>query len=85
MRSLARALAQGLRRSFGEGDGGAIDGLVTGWHEPQASHLQMLVAIAGDELLGRSYDEALERGYLWHEFGDSHLILASRTGAWPHR
>jgi S-adenosylmethionine:tRNA ribosyltransferase-isomerase len=53
----------------------AIDGLITGWHEPQASHLQMLAEIAGDELLGRSYSEALDRGYLWHEFGDSHLIL----------
>jgi len=53
----------------------AVDGLITGWHEPQASHLQMLAAIAGGELLERSYDAALERGYLWHEFGDSHLIL----------
>jgi S-adenosylmethionine:tRNA ribosyltransferase-isomerase len=54
---------------------GAVDGLLTGWHEPEASHLQMLEAIAGPELLERCYDEALERGYLWHEFGDSHLIL----------
>jgi S-adenosylmethionine:tRNA ribosyltransferase-isomerase len=53
----------------------AVDGLLTGWHEPEASHLQMLEAIAGPELLERSYDAALERGYLWHEFGDSHLIL----------
>jgi S-adenosylmethionine:tRNA ribosyltransferase-isomerase len=53
----------------------AIDGLITGWHEPQASHLQMLAAIAGEELLERSYSAALEHGYLWHEFGDSHLIL----------
>ena len=52
-----------------------VDGIVTGWHEPQASHLQMLEAIAGPELLRRSYDAALEHGYLWHEFGDSHLIL----------
>jgi S-adenosylmethionine:tRNA ribosyltransferase-isomerase len=52
-----------------------VDGLITGWHEPEASHLQMLEAIAGHELLERSYDAALERGYLWHEFGDSHLIL----------
>jgi len=51
------------------------DGLVTGWHEPQASHLMMLEAVAGEDLLARSYDEALEHGYLWHEFGDSHLIL----------
>jgi S-adenosylmethionine:tRNA ribosyltransferase-isomerase len=53
----------------------AVDGLLTGWHEPAASHLQMLEAIAGPELLERSYAAALERGYLWHEFGDSHLIL----------
>jgi S-adenosylmethionine:tRNA ribosyltransferase-isomerase len=53
----------------------AVDGLITGWHEPQASHLRMLEAAAGEELLRRSYREALEHGYLWHEFGDSHLIL----------
>ena len=52
-----------------------VDGLVTGWHEPEASHLMMLEAIAGPELLARSYDAALDAGYLWHEFGDSHLIL----------
>ena len=57
----------------------AIDGLITGWHEPEASHLQMLEAIAGHDLLERSYDEALAHGYLWHEFGDSHLISAART------
>jgi S-adenosylmethionine:tRNA ribosyltransferase-isomerase len=51
------------------------DGLITGWHEPQASHLQMLQAIADEELLERCYREALAYGYLWHEFGDSHLIL----------
>ena len=53
----------------------AVDGLITGWHEPHASHLDLLRAAAGAELLRRSYAEALERGYLWHEFGDSHLIL----------
>ncbi|HWD86102.1 MAG TPA: S-adenosylmethionine:tRNA ribosyltransferase-isomerase [Solirubrobacteraceae bacterium] len=53
----------------------AVDGLITGWHEPGASHLQMLEAIAGPELIERSYDAALAAGYLWHEFGDSHLIL----------
>jgi S-adenosylmethionine:tRNA ribosyltransferase-isomerase len=53
-----------------------VDGLITGWHEPRASHLQLLAAIAGDELLRRCYAAALERGYLWHEFGDSHLIQA---------
>ncbi|MGA9856860.1 MAG: S-adenosylmethionine:tRNA ribosyltransferase-isomerase [Solirubrobacteraceae bacterium] len=54
-----------------------VDGLITGWHEPQASHLQMLSAIGGDAVLQRSYREALAGGYLWHEFGDSHLILAA--------
>ncbi|HEX6390368.1 MAG TPA: S-adenosylmethionine:tRNA ribosyltransferase-isomerase [Solirubrobacteraceae bacterium] len=53
----------------------AVDGLITGWHEPQASHLLMLEAIAGPELLARSYAAALAGRYLWHEFGDSHLIL----------
>jgi S-adenosylmethionine:tRNA ribosyltransferase-isomerase len=53
----------------------AVDGLITGWHEPEASHLQMLRALASEQLLDRSYREALEHGYLWHEFGDSHLIL----------
>ena len=53
----------------------AIDGLLTGWHEPQASHLLMLEAAAGTELLARSYEAATARGYLWHEFGDVHLIL----------
>jgi S-adenosylmethionine:tRNA ribosyltransferase-isomerase len=53
----------------------AVDGLITGWHEPAASHLLMLEAVAGAPLLRRSYDEALAAGYLWHEFGDSHLIL----------
>jgi S-adenosylmethionine:tRNA ribosyltransferase-isomerase len=53
----------------------AVDGLITGWHEPEASHLLMLEAIAGEDLLHRSYESALRGGYLWHEFGDSHLIL----------
>jgi S-adenosylmethionine:tRNA ribosyltransferase-isomerase len=53
----------------------AIDGLISGWHEPHASHLALLEAAAGPELLARSYEEALAHGYLWHEFGDSHLVL----------
>jgi S-adenosylmethionine:tRNA ribosyltransferase-isomerase len=52
-----------------------VDGLITGWHEPEASHLLMLEAIAGEDLLRRSYASALRNGYFWHEFGDSHLIL----------
>jgi S-adenosylmethionine:tRNA ribosyltransferase-isomerase len=53
----------------------SVDGLLTGWHEPEASHLAMLEAIAGPKLLERSYTVALEEGYLWHEFGDVHLVL----------
>jgi S-adenosylmethionine:tRNA ribosyltransferase-isomerase len=53
----------------------AIDGFLTGWHEPEASHLAMLEAIAGRDLLEASYEAALAEGYLWHEFGDVHLIL----------
>ncbi|HEU5155983.1 MAG TPA: S-adenosylmethionine:tRNA ribosyltransferase-isomerase [Streptosporangiaceae bacterium] len=53
----------------------AVDGLLTGLHEPRSSHLMMLTAIAGTELLARTYDAALAERYLWHEFGDLHLIL----------
>ena len=53
----------------------AVDGLVTGWHEPQASHLLMLEAVAGRCPLERAYAAALAAGYHWHEFGDSHLLL----------
>jgi S-adenosylmethionine:tRNA ribosyltransferase-isomerase len=64
--SLAVTPERGLR---------AIDGLLTGWHESASSHLELLEAAAGAELLERSYRAALEHGYRWHEFGDLHLIL----------
>ena len=54
---------------------GPIDGLLTGLHEPESSHLEMLRAAVGDALLERTYEAAFEHGYRWHEFGDSHLIL----------
>jgi S-adenosylmethionine:tRNA ribosyltransferase-isomerase len=53
-----------------------VDGILTGWHEPDASHLLMLEAIGGRRLVERSYEAALADGYRWHEFGDSHLLLA---------
>jgi len=56
----------------------SVDGLLTGLHESDSSHLQLLRAAAGEELLARSYREAIEHGYLWHEFGDSQLILGVR-------
>jgi S-adenosylmethionine:tRNA ribosyltransferase-isomerase len=53
----------------------AVDGMLTGWHEPMASHLQILEALAGEAFVAQCYSEAVAHGYLWHEFGDSHLIL----------
>jgi S-adenosylmethionine:tRNA-ribosyltransferase-isomerase (queuine synthetase) len=52
-----------------------VDGLLTGLHEPRSSHLRMLAAFAGPELLSRCYQAAITSGYLWHEFGDVHLLL----------
>ena len=54
-----------------------VDGLLTGFHEPRASHLAMLEAIAGRRHLEFAYAEALRARYLWHEFGDAHLMLRS--------
>jgi S-adenosylmethionine:tRNA ribosyltransferase-isomerase len=53
----------------------AVDGILTGWHEPKATHLAMLEAIAGRAHLELAYHAAMEHRYLWHEFGDLHLIL----------
>jgi len=57
----------------------AIDGLLTGFHEPKASHLAMLEAIAGRAHLEHAYAAALNGRYLWHEFGDVHLLLPRRA------
>ncbi len=53
----------------------AVDGLLTGFHEPRASHLRMLEAFAGRSRLEKAYHEALDGEYLWHEFGDLHLLI----------
>ncbi len=53
----------------------SVDGLLTGLHGPTASHLAMLEALAGRDHLSRAYHELLNQKYLWHEFGDLHLIL----------
>lgn len=52
-----------------------VDGLLTGLHEPRATHLAMLQALVGRAHLELSYAHALSERYLWHEFGDLHLIL----------
>jgi S-adenosylmethionine:tRNA ribosyltransferase-isomerase len=53
----------------------AVDGIISGWHEPEASHLHLLEAVGGRTVIERSYAHALATGYRWHEFGDFHLIL----------
>lgn len=52
-----------------------VTGLVTGWHDPEASHLLLVEAVAGADLTERAYAAATSGGYLWHEFGDSALLL----------
>jgi S-adenosylmethionine:tRNA ribosyltransferase-isomerase len=58
-----------------------VDGLITGWHDAGASHLLLLEAVAGPDLVASAYREAVEHGYLWHEFGDSALLLPDRGDA----
>lgn len=60
-----------------EGGVRVVDGLLTGLHEPRSSHLMMLTAIAGHDLLKSTYQAALDESYLWHEFGDLNLLLPS--------
>jgi S-adenosylmethionine:tRNA ribosyltransferase-isomerase len=55
-----------------------VDGLITGWHSPGASHLLLLEAVARADLVQRAYDEAVRSHYRWHEFGDSCLFLPFR-------
>ncbi len=52
-----------------------VHALLTGFHEPQASHFDLLSAFLDQNLLDRAYREAVERRYLWHEFGDLSMIL----------
>ena len=52
-----------------------VDGLITGLHDPDASHLLLLEAVAGADLVQRVYDAAVDQHYLWHEFGDTCLLV----------
>lgn len=69
---------QGFTRVFVNPDRGvhAVDGLLTGFHDPVTSHLALLAAFLGMDGVRDAYAEAVRGGYLWHEFGDSHLVLA---------
>jgi S-adenosylmethionine:tRNA ribosyltransferase-isomerase len=56
-----------------------VNGLITGWHDPEASHLALLQAVAGPALVSAAYARAEQAGYLWHEFGDSCVLLPPGT------
>lgn len=81
VRALESAARTGRTRGWtdlvvGPGDRlSTMDGLLTGWHPPAASHLRMLQAVAGEPLLRASYAAAARHGFRWHEFGDVHLLL----------
>ncbi len=53
----------------------AVDGLLTGLHEPEASHLDLLTAFLPASVIQTAYQSAIDQGYLWHEFGDVNLIV----------
>ena len=55
----------------------SVNGLLTGLHEPKSSHLMLLEGLVSREHLRAIYGEAVRQRYLWHEFGDLHLILKS--------
>lgn len=55
-----------------------VDGLITGWHLPGSSHLRLLTAVAGADVVSAAYEQAVRAGYRWHEFGDSALLLPKR-------
>jgi S-adenosylmethionine:tRNA ribosyltransferase-isomerase len=57
-----------------------VGGLITGWHDAGASHLLLLEAVAGPAVVAAAYREAIDNGYLWHEFGDSALLLPTVPG-----
>ena len=52
-----------------------VDSLLTGMHEPEASHLDLLAAFLPPEQIQEAYEEAVHMQYLWHEFGDLNLII----------
>ena len=73
----------GFTRIFVNPDRGvhAVDGVLTGFHDPVTSHLAILTAFLGIRGVRGAYAEAIRQGYLWHEFGDSHLVLRPPVAA----
>jgi S-adenosylmethionine:tRNA ribosyltransferase-isomerase len=52
-----------------------VDGLLTGLHEPEASHLDLLAAFLPPEQIRQACEGAVRLRYLRHEFGDLNLIV----------
>ena len=75
----------GFTRLFVNPDRGVhvADGLLTGFHDPVTSHLALLGAFLGIDGVRSAYREAVRHGYLWHEFGDSHLVLPGSMSEAP--
>ncbi|MCC5803415.1 S-adenosylmethionine:tRNA ribosyltransferase-isomerase [Rossellomorea vietnamensis] len=69
--------AEGVTNLYISGDTSLqiVDGLITGLHEPEASHLNLLKAFMSEDKLRHAYQTALAKNYKWHEFGDMNIIL----------
>jgi S-adenosylmethionine:tRNA ribosyltransferase-isomerase len=60
-----------------------VDGLLTGMHEPEASHLDLLTTFLSANKIRASYKEAVQKQYFWHEFGDLNLIVSLNRALLP--
>ena len=60
---------------------GVVDVILSGTHEPETSHYDVLRAFASEPELGRASVELETHGYRTHEFGDSVLIERRQTGS----
>ena len=52
-----------------------VDGLLTGFHEPDTSHFELESAIIERPQLDKAFMFAQREGFLGHEFGDVLLLL----------
>lgn len=84
--SVVRALETSYKGGFVPGSGStdlfirpgseirSVSGLITGLHDPESSHIEMISTFLDDSLLRSAYATAATLGYEWHEFGDVSLI-----------
>ena len=50
------------------------DGILTGMHMINESHINLLQAFLPLERIAHAYSKAVSKKFLWHEHGDSMLI-----------